>query len=37
LRAIVFLKSVQKLNASSRRWFNNWWKKINYIKIKSSH
>ncbi len=37
LEAISFLKSAQKSDASSRRWFKSWWKKseLHKIKIKS--
>jgi hypothetical protein len=37
LRAIIFLKSAQRSDASSRRWFRDWWKKseLHRIKIKS--
>ncbi len=37
LRAITFLKSAQRSDASSRRWFKDWWKKseLHKIKIKS--
>ncbi len=36
LKAISFLKNVQRSHASSRRWFKNWWKKneLHRIKIK---
>jgi hypothetical protein len=37
LEAISFLKSAQRSDASSRRWFRDWWKKneLHKIKIKS--
>jgi hypothetical protein len=37
LEAISFLKRAQRSDASSRRWFRDWWKKseLHKSKIKS--